>query len=85
MDDLGIAHCDGMTTKQASDLIKIAKVGLTISLSSPMRRDAACEIQALRCVVAYHNKSTADEVMGDHRQQSEGSRFQFGLGLSRGF
>jgi hypothetical protein len=32
-------------------LAKIAKVGPMISLSAPMRRDAACEIRALRCAV----------------------------------
>ena len=73
MDDLGIAHFDGMTTREASDLIDTelaketpdgpatpkqiaiirslaaaARIQPTISYS-PTRRDAACEIQALRC------------------------------------
>lgn len=81
MDDLGIVHFEGMTIKEASDLIdversgtnpdgpatpkqiaiiralvKMAKAGPTISLSAPMRRDAACEIQALRCAVAMSQR-----------------------------
>jgi hypothetical protein len=73
MDDLGITHFDGMTTREASDLIdaELAKetpdgpatpkqIAIIRSLAaatriqptisdSPTRRDAACEIQALRC------------------------------------
>jgi hypothetical protein len=74
MDDLGIAHFDGMTVMEASDLIEaelsketadgpatpkqiaivraLAAAGkIELSISSPTRRDVACDIQALRCVV----------------------------------
>lgn len=76
MDDLGIAHFDGMTTKEASGLIDAelsketpdgpvtstqiaiirrlaaaAQIPVTIS-GLLTRRDAACDIQALRCFAA---------------------------------
>ena len=73
MDDLGIVHFDGMTAKEASDLIdaELAKdtpdgpatpkqiaiaralaaaCKLELVISSLTRREAASEIQALRCV-----------------------------------
>jgi hypothetical protein len=71
IDDLGIVHFDGMTAKEASDLIaELAKdtpdgpatpkqiaiaralaaaCKLELEISSPTRREAASEIQALRC------------------------------------
>ncbi len=79
MDDLGIADFDGMTAKEASDLIdaELAKdtpdgpatpkqiaiapalaaaCKLKLVVSSPTRREAASEIQALRCAADISRK-----------------------------